>query len=1011
MHSTCTMSKAETLYQLERPPFSSREFHTKFTSLAGPLSLFEPEDNADIGNENPEVERPLTPIEDAVKRPLSSFSALAKLVHPRLSPKEGIAGLSVNDQQQLIEILMSELNNVWRDVQRGPPDPFLTGQQNRELQRRLTIEIVVITQGLFVKYLEKANTLNQRGVFSGPANLSRLKTQLALEASKCFNVSSLRRNLAADMKNPLDASRVSSRFSPFSRAIHAPSAKRYRPLVTRQEGDKKGKTYLSRADKQQLWIDRELSDLERKMPRVEPSSLQTFFPHHLTFPTKATSDSGSVEEDKQSKGRSEDDVGFHFLHQKYASLPELFPKDVVLEELGVLPEDIQEYVMKRSQSETKLAGEKKFEVTEVDKTRDTRPSTAYHASQDLKKLLTAKATERLQGEDENDDLPPLLQALARYSTTNKEKDHRKEKRLEIEDDAKDEQDDVASVTSTIQSTEASSLANDPTVMDDNITEFTGEEHPQPAVVSFRLPDKSVVRTSDVRVSNRVNKASVTLKKYPTVYNDLTGEIDAPTVKWLDKNLFIGEEIKEVYEEIINTIGSDHLLFDQDTYVERSASTVDVSLCTSSSSLHKPRTERIVNEYLEKHIPPPWGNTTADNWRNSPKFGGLGREDILQAKLKKGDDDGHGNKSYNSWLAWWRSTITTDDFLKFLSTQENDYMSLLFHLYDSDHEADSEEDGDEARPDTIQMALIRERERKLAELKLLKTDYKPGVWNVNSVLMGGLGNEPEVNEEELLANLEDVGPPMSSTTPTKQPTVAAVPSFAGSVGSAQSVRSNGSSNSFRQRMEEILKANSAAVTSQPTHTAGGVETATTSEAGSLSPQDRLERVWTLLCMPDAQRLDMAIKYSAEPYSARLLESLTFWEVATEVILERESLMTKLEDFERAASDPNRFFVKGITGSSAERIRESKTRHWFDKHLSKIESDVRTAVDDVQRQFGDTVTFQGRPYLEKMSVDRTEMFYWLQQERRQQVMDKELVKMRELTLKTPPELPPIATHTIL
>lgn len=46
-----------------------------------------------------------------------------------------------------------------------------------------------------------------------------------------FNVSSLRRNLAADMKNSLDASRVSSRFSPFSRTIHAPSAKRYRPLV------------------------------------------------------------------------------------------------------------------------------------------------------------------------------------------------------------------------------------------------------------------------------------------------------------------------------------------------------------------------------------------------------------------------------------------------------------------------------------------------------------------------------------------------------------------------------------------------------------------------------------------------------------------------------------------------------------------------------------------------------------------------------------------------------------
>lgn len=27
---------------------------------------------------------------------------------------------------------------------------------------------------------------------------------------------------------------------------------------------------------------------------------------------------------------------------------------------------------------------------------------------------------------------------------------------------------------------------------------------------------------------------------------------------------------------------------------------------------------------------------------------------------------------------------------------------------------------------------------------------------------------------------------------------------------------------------------------------------------------------LLCMPDAQRLDMATKYSAEPYSTRLIE---------------------------------------------------------------------------------------------------------------------------------------------
>ncbi|KAL9986945.1 hypothetical protein ACROYT_G001163 [Oculina patagonica] len=1008
------MSKAERLYQLERPPFTSREFHTKFTNLVGPLSLFEPEDSADTGNENPEVERPLTPIEDAVKCPPSSFSALAKLVHPRLTPKEGIIGLSVNDQQQLIGILMGELNNIWRDVQRGPPDPFLTSQQNRELQRRLTIEIVVITQGLFAKFLDKAQKLNQRGVFSGPANLSRLKTQLALEANKSLNVLSLRRNLAADMKHPLDTSTVSSRFS-FSRAIQAPPPTLYRPLVTRQE-DRKGKVHLTRAEKQQQWIDRELSDLQKKMPHVEPGFFQTVLPHNLPLGRRSASDSESVTEETIPRERTMD-ARLHFLQQKYASLPELFSRDTMLEELGILPEDLQDYIMKRSQSETELTNEKTVDERDAERKADKRLGTADLASQDLIKLVgsssSTKPPERLQGEEENDDLPPLLQALARHSTTDRERDERRHKRLQKEPESKDNHDDAASVTSSIQSTEASSVANDPTVLDDNITEFTGEEHPQPAVVSLRLPDKSVVRTSDVRVSNRVNKASVTLKRYPTVYNDLTGEIDAPTVKWLDKNLFIGEEIKEVYEEIIKTIGTDHLLFDQDTYVERSADMVDVSLCTSSSSLVKPRAERILNKHLKKDIPPPWGNGTADNWRNSPKFGGLGREDILQAKLKKGEDNGHGNKSYNSWLAWWRSTITTDDFLKFLSTQENDYMSLLFHLYDSDHEADDEEDGDEARPDTIQMALLRERERKLTELKVLKTEYQPGVWNVNSVLLGGLGNEPDVDEEELLANLEDSCLPVRSVTPvapSKQSTAADASPLARSVGSAKSSASRTTQHSSQERLEGLFKASSVGVIPQPAASATGGETASTSEAASLSPQDRLERVWTLLCMPDAQRLDMAIKYSAEPYSNSLLEALTFWEIATEVILERESLMTKLEDFERTASDPNRFFAKDNTGSSAARIRESKTRNWFNKRLSQIESQVRRAATDVHRQFGDTVTFQGRPYLEKISMDRTEMFYWLQQERRQQVMDREFVKMREVTLKTP-DLPPIQAHTIL
>ena len=34
----------------------------------------------------------------------------------------------------------------------------------------------------------------------------------------------------------------------------------------------------------------------------------------------------------------------------------------------------------------------------------------------------------------------------------------------------------------------------------------------------------------------------------------------------------------------------------------------------------------------------------------------------------------------------------------------------------------------------------------------------------------------------------------------------------------------------------------------------------------------------------------------------------WEQATDLILRREGLLVKLEQFERSASDPNRFFAK-------------------------------------------------------------------------------------------------------
>ena len=49
----------------------------------------------------------------------------------------------------------------------------------------------------------------------------------------------------------------------------------------------------------------------------------------------------------------------------------------------------------------------------------------------------------------------------------------------------------------------------------------------------------------------------------------------------------------------------------------------------------------------------------------------------------------------------------------------------------------------------------------------------------------------------------------------------------------------------------------------------------------------------------------------------------------MVLKRESLIAKLEGFERQASDPNRFFEKGTRGSSVARLEEAKVRSNFYK----------------------------------------------------------------------------------
>jgi hypothetical protein len=49
------------------------------------------------------------------------------------------------------------------------------------------------------------------------------------------------------------------------------------------------------------------------------------------------------------------------------------------------------------------------------------------------------------------------------------------------------------------------------------------------------------------------------------------------------------------------------------------------------------------------------------------------------------------RSYASWLQWWKNTLNTDDYMKYCSTQENDFMGVIFHFYNSDDEDEDDEE--------------------------------------------------------------------------------------------------------------------------------------------------------------------------------------------------------------------------------------------------------------------------------------------------------------------------------
>ena len=170
------------------------------------------------------------------------------------------------------------------------------------------------------------------------------------------------------------------------------------------------------------------------------------------------------------------------------------------------------------------------------------------------------------------------------------------------------------------------------------------------------------------------------------------------------------------------------------------------------------------------------------------------------------------------------------------------------------------------------------------------------------------------------------------------------------------------------------------------------------------QEKLSEVWSLLETPGISQSEMAIKYGTQMPASKAITALDLWiEVASE-ISKRESVLRELEDFERSASDPLRFF----TGLATAQLEESKQRERIHKRLKISTNKIEPLMKRLRKEFGDTVTFRGIAYAYKMSRDIVQMLYWLEQERSRVRGDRiqYLWKGHEM----PPSLPPLLTSKL-
>lgn len=656
------------------PTKPESELQQFYHRVLHPLTLF-PGQKPPAESQEPRPQGPLL-----LPLPVSRLTqeSLCLQVAKRLAHSGLAVQVPAEARSRLARVILDELKCAWQEPR---PEPGLSHLENQRLRKRLQAHVLLSSELLFLRYLNLlAAPPSASTVCTASAQLVRLAAGLARDCTQFLTSHEVYRRLLADFQSYLQLER-------FRGDTHKVQAVGPRGALRLYQIPPPGSISAAPMPLSALNLNN-LIQLSRPVPAVprdpEQDPLQELkaIPplkkrHPLRWPPslpKKEVPVGSVKTDSQPPAAS---IGVsspkasppaypprNLLVQKAQSMPSLREGKKLADILGLPP------LPSRPLSPSILLAESKPELA------------VGAVADDLKQLVKNLKSEPTHSPTLHSSLHPLVAALTKCQVGASRLKGLQEKLQELED-----------------AEAAPERFGLPTPKD-----HQGPAHP----VTFTTKLNGVfVRGAARQISERSLETTYHVEGARLLYNHLSGELESKLIDKIDVDHFLGVSIGEVYKELMNCVSLKYFSLEPEPLIVPALETKGSGML-ASSYIFPGKQYSAINPRLVG-IAPYKGDPSQLNAEKMASFSSFQDVKGWDKSIKK-----------FSWLNWWKSTVSVEDYFRYLNKEDTDFLHVIFHLY--------QEEGPKAPPveDTYKIQhpppLLQDEE----------LDFVPGEWNWSSL---------------------------------------------------------------------------------------------------------------------------------------------------------------------------------------------------------------------------------------------------------------------------------------